>query len=410
MTSLYPADLGIVCTERDCRHIRVDERRVTLAETLRQGDYVTASFTANPLLADDRGFCQGFDTCVDYRVPEAFDLPSLQESTLFGTLQEIAPQSETFLAQAYFSLFDPGTLLGPGEDINRWVIPFLRQHQGQRFFLWLHYMEPHAPYNPSRPFHPLPSEVEAEWVARARRRWHGTTMAHQKVLSSSDIEALRSLYAGEVRDVDDLVGQVLDELATVGLTDRTIVIVTADHGEEFAEHDDYSHGHALYREVVRVPLIIAGPPVQTPGRQVDTAVSLLDLFPTLVELVGVDLPPATRGRSLMPFLRGELGEARPIFSESINSRRPHESKAIRWQQYVLIYNVAQGTAELYDRSTDPPERVNLAPAMAEVVQPLLADLQSWMEETARLAALLATTDTSPEIDQGMQDALRDLGY
>jgi len=213
-----------------------------------------------------------------------------------------------------------------------------------------------------------------------------------------------------VRLADKLVEDLVSGLRQLGLGEDTALIVSADHGEEFGEHGDFSHGQSLHRELLHVPLIIAGPVVQDPGQRVSTPVSLLDILPTLVEISGGILPPGVHGRSLLPFLQGQELQAQAIFSESTSGRIPHERKAIRWQGYVLIYNIVRGDSEFYDRSQDPVELVDRFQTMPVVSQELLSQLCTWTEETARLAAEWQAVPSTTEIDDRAKDALRDMGY
>ncbi len=407
MTSLYPTEVGLACLLQDCSNPQINAARFTLAEMMDQAGYTTAAFLTNAWLCEERGFCQGFDICGSIPHLEPYNLPRLEETALFQGLERLFPATQA-VGRFYFLYFDPG-FLAEGEKVNLNTRHFLRRYRKQRFFLWLHYMEPHATYDPSEPFWPIPAEVSPEWVEWERVHWLGHKF-HHFVLSDADVEALRSLYAGEVRDMDALVGEVLDQIAALGLADRTVVVITADHGDEFAEHGDFRHGQSLYRELLHVPLIIAGPSV-LPGRRVETPVALVDIFPTLAEIVGGKVPPEAHGQSLLPFLRGGEMAARPVFSEGIsNSRRPHEYKAIRQGSYVLIHNVQRGDVELYDLSGDPWEQVNLREAFPQQAADLMAKLQAWFEETTRSAAELPMFDPTSVMDERDWDTLHRLGY
>jgi arylsulfatase A-like enzyme len=137
-----------------------------------------------------------------------------------------------------------------------------------------------------------------------------------------------ALYDAEVHRVDRLVGGVNALLTDLGLAGRTLVVFTSDHGQEFMDHGGYTYGHSLYDEVLRVPLIVAGPGVEAAGQLAGTPVNLLDLAPTLMQIGGAPLPPEAEGRSLVPALRGQALDDRPLYAESLY-RVPYELKAVR---------------------------------------------------------------------------------
>jgi arylsulfatase A-like enzyme len=168
------------------------------------------------------------------------------------------------------------------------------------------------------------------------------------------------------------------------LTDRSVVVLTSDHGQEFTEHGAYTYGHTLYDEVVRVPLIVAGPGVASPGQVVATPVGLLDLVPTLTDIAGAGRPPEAGGRSLAPALRGQTLVEESVFSEGL-MRVPYESKAIRKDGYKLIYYVDDGRIELYDLAVDPAEMEDLAAHAAELGETMKRELLDWMDDTGQVA-------------------------
>jgi arylsulfatase A-like enzyme len=420
MTSLYPSELGIHFQRTLSVDMHLDHRRVTLAEALGDAGYRTQAYVANPLLIPDHGFAQGFDHFVGYREETySFDLAGLRERPLIWLM--CARSQGAFSTGAvcasfdwgYHQLFDPPLVAwrddGDGSKITEYGKRFLRLHKDERFFLWLHYMEPHTKYQPSLPFRPLPSEItpERERFLRHIEFWG---YRGEDVLRPVDLEGLISLYDGEIADSDALVGEILSELERQGLVNRTVIILNSDHGEEFYDHGGYAHGHSFYDELIRVPLIISGPAVETPGRMVETQVRLLDLLPTVCGIAGVPTPKEARGHSLVPFLRGEETEQLPAFSEVLNSSI-FRKNALRQDSYKLIYDVDGGATELYNWRTDPHEQVNLADQHPEMVEEMLAELKAWMAQNAITASELPRQRPLVQaLNDETSQRLRDVGY
>jgi arylsulfatase A-like enzyme len=211
--------------------------------------------------------------------------------------------------------------------------------KGAPLFLWLHYSDPHEPY-----------------------------LTHPGVLVVGDEP--KSRYAGEVAFVDKHLGGLLANVEKrVGL-DHTLVVVTADHGEEFDEHGGEFHGATLYDEILRVPLLVAMPGIAP--RKVDAPVSLLDVAPTILQLAGGDAAKldALDGRSLAGAMRGEALEARPVFAQTVRYGRG--SRAMVDGEWKLIYEARAGTWELFDLAKDPGEQRVVTDEEPDVMRRLAA--------------------------------------
>ncbi len=221
----------------------------------------------------------------------------------------------------------------------------------QRFVLWTHLFDPHDRYMEHAGF-PVPSGLPLS--------------AH-----------LAAAYDGEVRFTDHYVGRVLDALAASGLAADTAVVIFSDHGEAFGEHSlggepIYFHGRTLYEEMLRVPLLIRVP--HLPPRVVNDQVALIDLAPTLLDLVGAPRPASFRGRSLLPAMVGEPLPPAAVVAELLpaDSQR-RRSRAIIDGASKLIVNSDAGD-ELYDLTADPGEQRNLASSRADRVTELKTQL------------------------------------
>jgi len=147
------------------------------------------------------------------------------------------------------------------------------------------------------------------------------------------------------------------------------------------EHGGYTYGHTLYQEVLRVPLIMAGPGI-APASTVDTPVALLDLAPTLIDAAGAAMPPEAEGQSLAPILGGETIPGRPIYSESLY-RAPQELKSLQQNGHKLILNVENGQFALYDLEADPSEQADVASEQPQILESMSNDLMDWLDHVSQ---------------------------
>jgi choline-sulfatase len=222
----------------------------------------------------------------------------------------------------------------------------------ERFVLWTHLFEPHSSYMPHKEF----------------------------PLSLSGVPGLMEKYDYEIAFTDLWVKKLFDEVKALGLAKNTAIVVCADHGEAWGEHKQYFHGTDLYEEQTRVPLIIAIPG-QTP-RVIDDQVELVDVAPTLLDLVGAPIPAAMRGRSLLPRIEGKALPGAPIFAEQMPATAwPHQAAMMVDGDHKLIHRISDRRWELYDLKRDPGEKNNLAanPADAKLFEELRAKLVAFEE-------------------------------
>ncbi len=182
-----------------------------------------------------------------------------------------------------------------GEDTSRAAIRWIEEFRAERFLVWIHYFEPHAPYEPPPRFLDLvPRETELPEAARAAWRGDGERLAE-----------LQRAYRGEVAYVDAQIGRVVDALQTLGLWETTALVVTADHGEGLGDHGLLGHGQDLFDEAILVPLIVRAPSIPA-GRRVRGPAQLEDLMPSMLSLLGLPAPQGIDGVDLLPWWRGEV--------------------------------------------------------------------------------------------------------
>jgi len=261
MTSLYPGEHGAV-RGGDILPGEV----VTLAELFREEGWNTAGFVTNPHLKSDFNYNQGFDLFDDSLTRDKIFEIAIRELPFYFVIRSLSGKT--------FDLTDRDR----ADLLNRKVFSWLELNQEGNFFAYLHYMDPHAPYDP-------PGEYRQIFPA----------------LPDDDTSRALSLYDGEIRFADNAVGELIEHLKVLGIYDRTAIIVTSDHGEAFGEHGDFGHGHTIYQDQLHVPLIISYPSSPS-GIVVSSPVSTLDILPTLLDLIVSRPAPVGAGASLTPMM------------------------------------------------------------------------------------------------------------
>jgi arylsulfatase A-like enzyme len=355
-TSRYPSQHHVT----SAFSVLADSER-TLAEMLAKRGYVTGGFSANPLVSTQLGYQQGFDR---------------YEATAPGAqagLWAVKERADKLNAKALAWLDEVRG--GP--------------RAGAPVFLYLQYMEPHFPYIPPRPF--VAKSFARHDDGDRLHRTFADMLREKSRWAKPDPEALavmEALYDGEVMSVDEGVRDLFAELTKRGILDDAIVVVTSDHGEEFLDHGGMGHGLTLYEEVARVPLFLRLPG-QAARQDVDEEVSLLDVTPTLLDLLGILRPATVEGRSLASRLRSPslrryvgvlvewlYGHRGPrhggTYSEldtgaAGETVRHHRATVLDARKVIVT---ADGTLETYDLRHDPREQETgrLTPAEVTAVQ------------------------------------------
>jgi len=408
LTSLYPTELGIITG----RKWVIDDMRVTLAEALQAAGYRTQAFVTNGHLVPAKGYAQGFDGYVAPEPGRPYGLDRIRaETSVVGLACRHGSLMCDVFSDGYTMFFDRLLVMqNEGGRVNDLARRFIRLHRDEQFFLWLHYMEPHAAYDPERSLGGIPGSVsdEREDFLRA---WTPANKTIPMVMRPDDLAAVQALYGGETLDVDGWLDGIWQEIETQGLAGSTLLVITSDHGEEFGEHGDYGHGHTVYQELDWVPLIFVGPQVTEPGRVVQTPVPMLDLAPTLIDIAGAPSPDLAHGQSLLPILQGQELLPRPIYTESPARRSSYDDKALRQGYYKLVYNIKLDQAELYNLRNDPGEEHDISSTEPQRTAAMRDDLRAWTASTmATWASLPHARGQTDGLDAAMEEALRQIGY
>jgi arylsulfatase A-like enzyme len=351
----------------------------TLASVLKHAGYATAAIVDNGNVAAAHGYHKGFDA---YR----------------ETWQEAALATEMDRTRA----------------ITEGGIRFLRDAPRDRpFLLWLHYVNPHAPYTPPAPYDTAFLDDEARSGPRLKvvPGFHGGIPKQWAVPGQDRLGYYVAQYDGEVAVADEQVGRVLDALRQAGRRERTVVVLTSDHGESLGEHGYYfDHGEDLFDPSLRVPLIVAAPGVPG-GRRSQALASTLDLVPTILDAVKVSYPPDLAGRSLLGAMKGSEAGWERLFAR--NDRNLTGSFDRRYK-VVATPGDKEARLALYDRVADPAESRDLARTQPDELRRQRRELDLFFEraerEWARTRALVGQAPAVAPMSREACENLRTLGY
>lgn len=264
LTGQYPD------THKTRGHSSVLGKSVKMASDIFQGaGFATAAFIANGYLASEFGFNRGWNQYVNF----------IRENK----------NSEA-------------------ESVFKTALEFITANKDKPFFTYIQTIDPHVPYDP--PEEDLKLYDAAPYDGPVANRSTGNLLEDIKrgrvKMEGRDKQRLEALYDGEVTYHDRHLGHFLDALAKLGVLDDTVIVITADHGEEFFEHESVGHGHTLYQELIHVPLAIRAPGIVPAGRRIADPTSVTDVLPTVLEATGVEVPKHVEGRSLLESARGIL--------------------------------------------------------------------------------------------------------
>ena len=384
-TGLTPWGHGVIYPDD-----RIPDNAPVLAPMMRDYGYNTAVIGRNDLLTR---------SAIGHALPESFSDVNFYPRYLRPTTR-----AQPFLNDRYPDWLGQGATT---EQLGEYGSTWVRNHMDSPFLLWLHFFDPHYPYDFQQDFPPAfdpPANVrkytgsELIRVLHRGRRWPGMR------------EWARALYQSEVQAVDRAIGKFVEDLKREGIYDRAIIIFTSDHGEEFAEHNVYGHLRTLYNESVRVPLFVKLPNSTVTARQ-PQPVSTVAIAPTIFDLAKI--PYNSRGYSSDPLRTVWEAPASqrtpPAFMTAAVTAEP--ARAVVWENYKLIRWLNFDHWELYDQDSDPYEQYNIAdrlPDQVAIGRALLTDHAAKAAERAEVRGLKKPKEEP--LTEEEERLLRSLGY
>lgn len=387
-----PSHASLLTSLQALRHMvhyeneKMDSSLVTLADLLRQEGFFCSAFTGGGFVNAVYGFSKGFDS--------------------YGQSTQGIHQKDA------------------AEWICGSVCDWIDDHKDRDFFLFIHTYQPHNPFSSPPPYNTMFLEEDDRWNEIDMLEYIGGKKGIFTELPEKERKNIINLYDGEIRYTDErLVEPLMRKLKETGLYDRSTIILTSDHGEEFFDHGGWEHGHTLYDELLKVPLIIKLPDSEFAKKRIPTIVRLIDIMPTVLDNLGIggsglDLD----GKSLLPILRGKESADRTFLAYKADnileshvpqkiSMNEKKTKLILNRQYTpeqreFFDSPPPGSAsvELYDLSESPDEKINIAqekPRIAGRLVRLINDMYEKIKDRKSERA---------DIDKELLEQLKALGY
>jgi len=343
LTSSYYLEYG--------RQKKCSPKRTLISEVLKKSAITTAAFHSNPYLCDYFGWNRGWDIFYDSMQDEVSDqIPYIKG-------------------------------VGINHKVDQWLSSYTKNNNYSPFFLWTHYMDIHEPYIPAKEYldkvDPLIDLSKDEMLNLFKKIILKRDISDQKI-----VKILKKLYDAEVRETDDYVKEFFKILGKYNVLKDSVVIITADHGDEFNEHGSLSHDGKMYSELISTPLLIYSYN-RTQGEVWDKLVSNIDISPTIIYLFGLEPLKAFKGHSLLP-LRNYPQKG--VYGEAIGKTSSHEKetdKPIYFYQendLKIIYREDDQSWEMYDLNRDPQELNNIIDTSAkseDMKKKLMPQLNRW---------------------------------
>jgi arylsulfatase A-like enzyme len=323
------------------------KERATFPELFAHAGYRTAGFYSGPYLDPRYGFGRGFEryeACYGEALAAAAERARALEA-------DARPESQPARAEAQDEVEKLSHRDRSSANVSDSVLAELARARGDArpWMIFAHYFDPHYDFVPPPPydrrFDPdyQGSEDGSDLVTNPRiSTWAPTVedpRRRERKISERDMEHVRALYRGEIAWTDGEIGRVIADLEAHGELDRTIVVVLADHGDEFFEHENLGHRKSVFEEVLRIPLVVRYPPKLPRSKRVSGVASIQDVYATLLDLAGIERPEASISRSLVPLSNGEAdGKDRWAFGRLVNLMPlPHGSGTTALDTWVDEY-------------------------------------------------------------------------
>ena len=397
LTGLYPHSHGLRLEGKSLSKyssVRVIDRLnpnvVTLQEILQSHGYRTIG---NDIEMNDTGIERGFDKF------------NLLQWRIINKIKRTAIKSVNWNYK-----------VNPAETLTNFAVKTIKKLKNEKFFLYLHYIGLHWPYTPPEPFDEMfdPDYEGGHTFNEVNGKISRGDLIFNNSLPKEEIEHAIAHYDGSIRFVDSQIGRLLEFLDDLNLTEKTLIVLSSDHGECFGEHGTYfNHGENLYDESLKVPLIIKHPKLL--DKKIDMQVQSTDIMPTVLDVLGIPLIENVEGASLMPLVNGEGKNREYAFAESGISFFKQNKRAYfkrikgKWRmartnEWKLIYipHPEKDIYELYNLKNDPKETINLIEKETKIADRLKEELFKWMKDKE--------SEEEQNLTEKSKRLLRKLGY
>ena len=384
MTGLYPHSHGLRFIHRQ----KLSPKAATLAEILQAHGYKTIGYDLESI---GSGIERGFD-----------NFSSLQ----WRIKTKIKREAKKLLQKKEIK---------PAEELAYFAEKQIKKHNGKKFFLYMHYSDLHTPYSPPEPFDGMfdpgyaGGSIFDDWDNKKKEIIFGNNLQKEEVRHAI------AQYDGLIKFIDAQIGRIISCLESLSLKDKTLIVITADHGEGFGEHGLYfQHTLCLYEEGIRIPLIIRSPALKSP-KKIESQVSSIDIMPTILDILGIPLIEKVDGKSMVSAINtGEEGRqyvfaenGEMLFKENNRSFYPGikgKWRMARSNEWKLIYipHPEKDIYKLYNLISDPNETANLADKRPEIAAKLKDELHNWMNTSKE--------DEDRDLTEKSKKLLRKLGY
>ncbi|OGL47714.1 MAG: hypothetical protein A2W05_05875 [Candidatus Schekmanbacteria bacterium RBG_16_38_10] len=369
-TSLYPSKHGVMhgtMKEGEVYSQEVFSDSITRIPTvLKKHGYFTMGFSSNPHLTKELGFTKDFD--------------------VFG----------------YGKYFN-------ARQVNKSVLGLKKKHlpKNKKLFLWVHYFDPHWKYKAMKPWiDEYSKNITMENFNGIKLKQNPKEFLKEYKLRDNQklIKFLMDCYDSEINFTDEALGNLLRRLNLD--ENKTLVIIVADHGEEFFEHNDFTHGNNLYNETTKIPLIIKLPTsIKANGVLIKENVEIIDIFPTILDILEIPQEPTFDGKSLVPLIVEKKGYDRRVLVSELYKEKKYMLSLMQ-DKWKYIHNLKDKKIELFDMENDKDEKINLADKYPDVKQSMENYMVKFIENSKikRIKAPLFTPD------KDTINELKSLGY
>jgi arylsulfatase A-like enzyme len=387
-TSLYPSTHGLESMQN-----RMPPDVVVLAEALSREGWSTASFNGSGYLSHTFGFSRGFDLYC-----------------------EVDPLGSRYYGGKPILSVELND--GSSGTFDR-TLDWIGEMRERPFFLFLHTYMVHD-YLPPREYAEFfnkgsPSDLEPGEAGGMDLRGYKDSGNHSD-LSPENLAFFINMYDGTIRAVDDMFAELITHLEALDLYEKTLIIVTSDHGEEFLEHGSLLHMTSVYEELIRIPLIMKVPG-RSGGRVIDSTLNQVDIMPTLLDLLAIEAPAGMQGVSFVRLLDGTEGGDRAIYSE-VNVSKQVRKTCIMQDGWKYIEGDTSGKLrypaalprELYRLDGDPGEIENLSGRHEELENRLRDRMQRFQEELQKARKRYGADSSSSEVSPELMEKLKQQGY